>query len=101
MTTLASIKNPKVKAKFKKYPPTIQKQLLKLRSFVFEVAKSKKVIGPITEELKWNEPAFITQESKSGSTFRIDWKQLFFFFHFGGQDLAKLSTCSFWRNYVN
>lgn len=31
-------------------------------------------VRKIEESLKWNEPSFLTSESKSGSTARIDWK---------------------------
>ena len=39
---------------------------------IFETAASLPAVGPITETLKWGEPAYLTTASKSGSTIRID-----------------------------
>jgi len=46
------------------------KLLLKVRSLIFEVAKTHDV-GPITETLKWGQPSYLTEETKSGSTIRL------------------------------
>ena len=45
-------------------------------------------MGPLQETLKWGEPAYVTAESRSGSTVRIDWKkskpsQYAMYFHCG------------------
>lgn len=42
-----------------------------IRDLVFEVAAQNPSIGPLTETLKWNEPAYLTQTTKSGSTLRL------------------------------
>ena len=44
-----------------------------LRALIFNNAVTANV-GSITETLKWGEPAYLTLESKSGSTIRIGWK---------------------------
>ena len=31
-------------------------------------------VGELEETLKWGEPSYLTTESKSGTTIRIDWK---------------------------
>ena len=57
------------------FPPPIQKNCLKLRSAIFDIAKKHLEIGPIEETLRWGEPAYLTSKSKSGSMIRIHHKQ--------------------------
>lgn len=45
-------------------------QLRHLRHLVFDVAKAEEV-GPLTETLKWGEPAYLTEATRSGSTLRL------------------------------
>ena len=56
------------------YPPLMRKKLAALRTLIFDVAAKTAGVGSLHETLKWGEPAFITAESKSGSTIRIAWK---------------------------
>ena len=49
--------------------------MLALRELIFKTAAATNGVGELTEQLKWGEPAYITQQSRSGSTVRIDWKQ--------------------------
>ena len=67
--------NSNVKAVFLSYPPVIRKRLYMIRDLIFDVASSHEAIGPITETLKWNEPSYLTEVSKSGSTIRLGWKE--------------------------
>ena len=46
-----------------------------LRKLILETAASTEGVGPLTETLKWGEPAYLTAASKSGSTIRIGWKK--------------------------
>ncbi len=46
-----------------------------LRKLILETADATDGVGPITETLKWGEPAYLTSASKSGSTIRIGWKK--------------------------
>jgi hypothetical protein len=64
----------KVAAVFNSYPPPIQKQMRKLRALILNTAAATDRVGPITETLKWGEPAYLTDSSRSGSTIRIAWK---------------------------
>jgi hypothetical protein len=57
------------------YPEAAQKKFHEIRHAIYTIAQSKPKIGPITETLKWGEPAYLTEFSKSGSTIQIDWKQ--------------------------
>lgn len=47
--------------------------MLALRRFVFDVA-SEQDVGTLEETLKWGEPAYLTQVTRSGTTIRMDWK---------------------------
>ncbi len=62
-----------VAAKMATYPPQIRARVASLRQFVLTVADGIAAVGPIDEALKWGEPAFLTTQSGSGSTFRIAW----------------------------
>lgn len=62
-----------VAAKFASYPPEARKALLALREIAWETARSLPDLGEIEETLKWGEPAYASR-SKTGSTFRMDWK---------------------------
>ena len=46
---------------------------MEIRALIFKCATAEEV-GEITETLKWGEPAYLTSQSKSGSTIRIGWK---------------------------
>lgn len=66
--------NPAVKAVFDGYPGAARKRLRELRALIFQLAEDHPGIGRLTETLKWGEPAYLTSESRSGSTIRIAWK---------------------------
>jgi hypothetical protein len=67
--------NPEVGQVFATYPPQLRQRLLKLRQLIFDVAARTDGVGPLEETLKWGEPAYVTAQSKSGSTIRIDRKR--------------------------
>lgn len=46
-------------------------ELLALRDLILAVADETDGVGTITETLKWGQPAYLTEESGSGSTIRI------------------------------
>lgn len=47
--------------------------MLDIRLLIFETALQTPGVGPLTETLKWGEPAYLTTASKSGSTLRLGW----------------------------
>ena len=67
--------NVNVEYVFVSYPPNLRDKLLALRELIFETADSTKSVGELEETLKWGEPAYITSQTKSGSTVRIDRKK--------------------------
>jgi uncharacterized protein DUF1801 len=66
--------NPEVAARFADYPPPMRKRLLALRALILDTAAKTVGVGELEEALRWGEPAYLTSQSKSGSTIRIDWK---------------------------
>lgn len=43
-----------------------------LRELVFDTAAATADVGPLTETLKWGQPSYLTGETGSGTTVRID-----------------------------
>lgn len=63
-----------VEAVFSGFPPKAKKRLAAIRELIFEVAAQSDEIGELTETLKWGEPAYLTEKTRSGSTLRIGYK---------------------------
>ncbi len=68
----AGSSNPAVEAVFGAYPKPVKAKLLALRRLIFDTAKATKGVGALEEALKWGQPSYLTPETKSGSTIRID-----------------------------
>lgn len=73
----APSKNPKAKdfavdEVFKSYPAALRARLLALRRLILDTAKNTKGVGALEETLKWGQPSYLTTQTKSGSTIRID-----------------------------
>jgi hypothetical protein len=64
--------NPAVAAVFKSYPKKLQGRLLFLRDLIYEIAAKTEGVGALEETLKWGSPSYLTTQSKSGTTLRID-----------------------------
>ena len=64
--------DPGVAATFKAYPPDVRARLMALRETIFEVAAATPGVGRLTETLKWGQPGYLTEETGSGTTVRID-----------------------------
>jgi len=63
--------SPEVSAVFDAWPPHLRARLLELRELILATAATTEGVGKLDETLKWGEPAYLTSESKSGSTIRI------------------------------
>jgi hypothetical protein len=70
--THARQSDPAVDAVFSAYPNPVKARLQALRRLIFETAANTAGVGPLDESLKWGQPSYLTSESKSGSTVRID-----------------------------
>ena len=69
------IENADVAAVFDRYPERMREKLLFLRRLIIETAATTDGVGGLEETLKWGEPSYLTPQTKSGSTVRIDWKK--------------------------
>lgn len=53
-------------------PPRCGPKLQALRRLVLETARKTRGVGRVEETLKWGQPSFVTPETRSGTTIRID-----------------------------
>ncbi|EMO82655.1 PF08818 domain protein [Leptospira kirschneri str. 200801774] len=65
-------KDPNVAKVFKNYPNEVREKLLFLRKLIFDTADLTEGVGKLEETFKWGQPSYLTSETKSGSTIRID-----------------------------
>jgi hypothetical protein len=65
-------RNEAVESVFAGYPGPVKSKLLALRRLIFDTADATAGVGALEETLKWSQPSYLTTESKSGSTIRID-----------------------------
>lgn len=64
--------DPAVEAVFAAYPARTKAKLLALRKLILETAAKMPGVGALDETLKWGQPSYLTTETRSGSTIRID-----------------------------
>lgn len=72
---MKAIKNAAVARAFAAYPTRMRRKLMALRELIFRTAASTDAVGAIEETLKWGEPAYVTSQTRSGSTIRLGWKK--------------------------
>ena len=63
--------SPAVADAFANFPQSARNALLDLRELIFSTAADLPDVGPLVEELRWGQPAYLTLASKSGSTLRL------------------------------
>lgn len=49
----------------------VRTEMLGLRELILRTASETEGVGAITETLKWGEPAYLTTETRSGTTIRL------------------------------
>jgi hypothetical protein len=64
--------DPAISAVLSGYAKPVKDKLLALRRLIFKTARTTEGVGALEEALKWGQPSYLTSESKSGSTIRID-----------------------------
>jgi hypothetical protein len=69
---MSAFEEAAVEKVFAAYPPKLRRKLQALRRVIFHVAKRTAGVGKLQETLKWGEPAYVTAESNSGGTIRIN-----------------------------
>lgn len=60
-----------VSAAFDGLPHLVRQQLLKIRQQIYQQAAAIDGVGPLSETLKWGEPAYLTEAPKTGTTLRL------------------------------
>jgi hypothetical protein len=61
-----------VDAVFDACPGPVRTKLKALRRLILDTARTTRGVGRIEEALKWGQPSYLTAETGSGSTIRID-----------------------------
>ncbi|HEV7479719.1 MAG TPA: DUF1801 domain-containing protein [Roseiarcus sp.] len=69
------------------FPKHVRRRLLEVRDLIFETAADIEGVGLLTETLKWSEPAYLTEATRSGSTIRLGW------FRSSDRECAVLFNC--------
>jgi hypothetical protein len=62
---------PPIAESLSRYPEPVRARLFDIRDIIFAVAAETEAIGPLTETLKWGEPAYLAAATGSGSTIRL------------------------------
>jgi hypothetical protein len=70
--TRSDFLDPTVEAVFRTYPEPLKTKLLTLRRLILDTARTTAGVGALEETLKWGQPSYLTSETKTGSTIRID-----------------------------
>lgn len=70
--TFAPFTDAAVEAKCRSLPEPLRLPMLRLRQVILDVAAETREIGPLTETLKWGEPAWLPRRPRTGTTVRID-----------------------------
>ena len=60
-----------VRAAFDAFAPLARAGLLQLRDLILAQAADLPQVGPISEALRWGQPAYLTSQTKAGSTLRL------------------------------
>lgn len=63
--------DPAVAAAYEALPRPQRDGLLALRGLIFETAAETPGVGSLQECLKWGQPAYLTPDTKAGSTIRL------------------------------
>ncbi|HEY1862518.1 MAG TPA: DUF1801 domain-containing protein [Roseiarcus sp.] len=64
-----------VAAAFAAFPERVRARLLEARDLIFKTAADIEAVGPLKETLKWGEPAYLTEITRSGRTIRLGWSR--------------------------
>jgi hypothetical protein len=71
MITILPFDSTDVAAEFAMFPDAARPGLLALRNMIFAVASDTRGVGKLHETLKWGQPAYLTPETRAGSTLRL------------------------------
>lgn len=71
MKIIPPITDQAVASVFGNSPPETREKLLSIRALILDTAAHTEGVGELDECLKWGEPSYLTNQTKSGSTIRI------------------------------
>lgn len=71
-STTPPFQDKAVKQIFDQFPEKSRQKFLKIRQLIFDVAAATDGVGELTETLRWGEPSYLTQRTKSGSMIRLN-----------------------------
>ncbi|MGI9598782.1 MAG: DUF1801 domain-containing protein [Acidimicrobiales bacterium] len=71
MDEVVGIADADVAAVYASFDDAVRSALLELRRLVLETADATHGVGAVEEALRWGQPAFLTTETRSGSTIRL------------------------------
>lgn len=66
--------DPRVAAVFQSWPQPIRRKLMAVRQLILDVADGTDGVGALEETLKWGQPAYLTPQTRSGSTVRLGYQ---------------------------
>jgi len=66
---------PDVAASLAACPAAARAHVSALRGLIYETAADHPAVGELTETLKWGQPSYLTEKSKSGTTIRLGWAE--------------------------
>ena len=69
---MQSFDDSNIKDVFDAFPDEVRPTLLAVRELIFNVAANNDDIGALSERLRWGQVSYLTKQTKSGSTVRID-----------------------------
>lgn len=64
---------PDVAAVLDACPAPARLRLMEVRDLILATAAEMPEVGVLTETLKWRQPAYLTNQTKSGTTLRLGW----------------------------
>ncbi|MEM7443336.1 MAG: DUF1801 domain-containing protein [Pseudomonadota bacterium] len=64
--------DPAVESVFAGYSEPVRSRLLALRELILDTADETDGVGRVEETLKWGQPSYLTPQTRSGSTIRMD-----------------------------
>lgn len=62
---------PEIEKIFDGMPDSVSRSLRAARLAIFQAADKAAGVGPVTEALRWGEPAYLTLSPKTGTTLRL------------------------------
>ena len=72
MNNRSPFQSPDVESVFATYSEELRAPLIQLRQLIFDTASELEGVGPLEETLKWGQPSYLTTQSGTGTTIRID-----------------------------